>query len=99
VIAEYESTVYFLQPFSGSVAGREPVIGRIVVAEVAGSGPGGEPYEPATAALHHLKDAVRGAVEVIARFKQDVEAGTVAGGADFNGAVGWSGLPNAGLRS
>ena len=85
VIAHHESAIPLLQPVGRRSFGNEPIVGRVVVAQLDGRGLRRQADQAALAALDDLEDLGGGAVQAVRGGKQNAGLGGVAGGARFAG--------------
>jgi len=80
MVAHDEAAVGLLEAIGGGGFGDEPIITRVVIAELGRSGLGMEADEAATAALDDLENFRGGAVQAIGSGEQDADFGRAAGG-------------------
>ena len=80
MVAHDEAAVGLLEAVGGGGFGDEPIIARVVIAELGRSGLGMEADEAATAALDDLENFRGGAIQAIGSGEQDTDLGVAAGG-------------------
>ncbi len=81
MVTQDEAAVGLFEAVDGGGFGTEPVIARVVVAELGGSGLGVKADEAAVAALDDLENFGGGAIEAVGGGEQDADFGVAAGGA------------------
>jgi hypothetical protein len=80
LVAEDEAAVGLLQAVGGGAFGDEPIIARVVIAELGRSGLGMEADETALTALNDLENFGSGAIQPVRGGEQDADGGRAAGG-------------------